>query len=70
MNILYSIQLYDAGLEPKIPDPLTTDPVEGAEVVPAGVPAAVVTVGVVPVAGVVGLVYSNIRQLLLQLPRG
>ncbi len=62
-DILYSIQLYDAGLEPKMPAPLTDDPAEGAEVVPDGAPAAVVAAGVAAVvavvAGVVGVVLEH-----------
>ena len=36
--------------------PPTTDPPDGAEVVPAGAPAAVVGAGVPPVVGAVGVV--------------
>lgn len=58
-DILYSIQLYDAGLEPKMLAPPTTDPAAGAEVVPDGTPAAVVAFGVPPVAGAVGVVLEQ-----------
>jgi hypothetical protein len=44
---------------PKIPAPLTTDPADGAEVVPDGAPAAVVAAGDPPVAGAVGLVLEH-----------
>jgi len=39
--------------------PLTTDPVAGVEVVPAGAPAAFVVVCVVPVAGDDGVVLAH-----------
>jgi len=60
--ILYSIQLYGVA-PPKMFAPLTTDPPDGAEVVPDGAPAAVVAAGVatvvVPVVGVLGLVLEH-----------
>jgi hypothetical protein len=64
-DILYSIQLYDAGLEPKMPAPPTTDPAANADVVPDGVTAVVVAAAVVAfvvvtvVAGTVGLVLEH-----------
>jgi hypothetical protein len=67
--ILYSIQLYDAGLEPKMLAPPTTDPATGAEAAIAdegvadGAAAPVVVAGVVAVvplvAGVAGLVLEH-----------
>jgi len=39
--------------------PLTTDPVAGAEVVPTGVPAAIVVVCVAPVVGDDGVVLAH-----------
>lgn len=62
-DILYSIQLYDAGLEPKMLVPLTTDPADDADVVPDGALTAVVAPGVAavvpPVVGEVGLVLEH-----------
>ena len=59
VTILYSIQLYDTGLDPKMPAPLTTDPAAGAEEPPDVAPPVVVAAGAPPVAGAVGLVLEH-----------
>jgi hypothetical protein len=60
VDILYSIQLYDTGLDPKMFAPLTTDPAVwvaawGTPLVGAGDALVVV----IPVAGAAGLVLEH-----------